>query len=66
MSRYGGAIWKNTRMAKSSVFSESIRNYLELEAVNSGCINNVIYDRLNNEESCVKINIENVKSQENV
>ena len=45
---------------------DDIRNYLELEAVNSGCINNVIYDRLNNEESCVKINIENVKSQENV
>ena len=26
---------------------DDIRNYLELEAVNSGCINNVIYDRLN-------------------
>lgn len=26
---------------------DNIRNYLELEAVNSGCINNVIYDRLN-------------------
>lgn len=24
---------------------DDIRNYLELEAVNSGCINNVIYDR---------------------
>ena len=45
---------------------DDIRNYLELEAVNSGCINNVIYDRLNNEESGVKINIDNVKSQENV
>ena len=26
---------------------DDIRNYMELEAVNSGCINNVIYDRLN-------------------
>ena len=24
MSRYGGAIWKNTRMAKSSVYLEFI------------------------------------------
>ena len=43
---------------------DDIRNYLELEAVNSGCINNVIYDRLNKGYRLEKVQKRSLKDEE--
>ena len=40
MSRYGGAIWKNTRMAKSSVYLEFITYLILLTKLLNGYIVN--------------------------
>lgn len=43
---------------------EPIRNYLEFEAVRSGCMNNVIYDRVNKGYRLEKIHKRGLTTEE--